>query len=111
MALLAPPDIERVFGLVGGSIFQGEQGLNQMAFMRPTPQLSRYATPVGGLYPCGAGTHPGGGVMGASGQNAAHRVLGDLRGAKRGPARALRRLPGARSANGAPAGAADATRA
>jgi phytoene dehydrogenase-like protein len=78
--VLAPPDIERVFGLVGGSIFQGEQGLHQMAFMRPTPQLSRYATPVDGLYICGAGTHPGGGVMAASGHNAAHRVLGDLRG-------------------------------
>ena len=44
--VLAPPDLERIFGLVGGSIFQGEQGLDQMAFMRPTPLLSRYATPV-----------------------------------------------------------------
>jgi phytoene dehydrogenase-like protein len=109
--VLAPPDIERIFGLVGGSIFQGEQGLNQMAFMRPTPQLSRYATPVAGLYICGAGTHPGGGVMGASGHNAAHRVLADLRGGL-GPARVLRRFrPGTRGANGAPARAPDATRA
>ena len=52
-----------IFGLVGGSIFQGEQGLDQMAFMRPSPLLSEYATPVHGLYLCGAGTHPGGGVM------------------------------------------------
>ena len=52
-------------GCVGGSIFQGEQGLDQMAFMRPTPALAQYATPVDGLYLCGAGTHPGGGVMAA----------------------------------------------
>jgi phytoene dehydrogenase-like protein len=78
--VLAPPDLERIFGLEGGSIFQGEQGLDQMAFMRPTPELSRYATPVHGLYLCGAGTHPGGGVIAASGHNAAHRVLRDMRG-------------------------------
>jgi phytoene dehydrogenase-like protein len=77
--VLAPPDLERIFGLQGGSIFQGEQGLDQMAFMRPSPLLSRYATPVRGLYLCGAGTHPGGGVIAASGHNAAHRVLSDLR--------------------------------
>jgi phytoene dehydrogenase-like protein len=77
--VLAPPDLERIFGLEGGSIFQGEQGLDQMAFMRPSPELARYATPVHGLYLCGAGTHPGGGVMAASGHNAAHRVLRDLR--------------------------------
>jgi phytoene dehydrogenase-like protein len=75
--VLAPPDLERIFGLLGGSIFQGEQGLDQMAFMRPCPALSRYATPVDGLYLCGAGTHPGGGVMAASGHNAAQRVLRD----------------------------------
>jgi phytoene dehydrogenase-like protein len=77
--VLAPPDLERIFGLEGGSIFQGEQGLDQMAFMRPCPELSRYATPVDGLYLCGAGTHPGGGVIAASGHNAAHRVLRDRR--------------------------------
>ena len=77
--VLAPPDLERVFGLVGGSIFQGEQGLDQMAFMRPTPALAQYATPVDGLYLCGAGTHPGGGVMALGGHNAAHRVLHDQR--------------------------------
>jgi phytoene dehydrogenase-like protein len=75
--VLAPPDLDRIFGLVGGSIFQGEQGLDQMAFMRPSPLLSRYATPVDGLYLCGAGTHPGGGVIAASGHNAARRVLKD----------------------------------
>ena len=77
--VLAPPDLERIFGLVGGSIFQGEQGLDQMAFMRPAPALAQYATPVGGLYLCGAGTHPGGGVMGAAGHNAAKRILHDRR--------------------------------
>ena len=80
MEVLAPPDLERIFGLEGGSIFQGEQDLAQMAFMRPCPELARYATPVGGLYLCGAGTHPGGGVIAASGHNAAQRVLRDLRG-------------------------------
>src|SRR6201999_351368 len=48
--VLAPPDIERIFGLTGGSIFQGEQGMDQMAFMRPSPSLAGYATPVHGLY-------------------------------------------------------------
>jgi phytoene dehydrogenase-like protein len=77
--VLAPPDLERIFGLEGGSIFQGEQGLDQMAFMRPSPAIARYATPVHGLYLCGAGTHPGGGVIAAAGHNAAHRALRDLR--------------------------------
>lgn len=80
--VLAPPDLERIFGLQGGSIFQGEQGLNQMAFMRPTPDMAQYATPVGGLYLCGAGTHPGGGVTAASGHNAAQRILKDRRKTK-----------------------------
>ena len=75
--VLAPPDLDRIFGLVDGSIFQGEQGLDQMAFMRPSPLLAQYATPVNGLYLCGAGTHPGGGVTGACGHNAAQRVLKD----------------------------------
>jgi phytoene dehydrogenase-like protein len=77
--VLAPPDLERIFGLQGGSIFQGEQGLDQMAFMRPHPEMAQYATPVHGLYLCGAGTHPGGGVTAASGHNAAHRILRDRR--------------------------------
>jgi phytoene dehydrogenase-like protein len=80
--VLAPPDLERIFGLQGGSIFQGEQGMNQMAFMRPTPDMAQYSTPVGGLYLCGAGTHPGGGVTAASGHNAAQKILKDRRGVK-----------------------------
>ncbi|MDP9189536.1 MAG: NAD(P)/FAD-dependent oxidoreductase [Actinomycetota bacterium] len=78
--VLAPPDLERIYGLVDGSIFQGEQDLAQMAFMRPSPHLAQYSTPVHGLYLCGAGTHPGGGVMAASGHNAAQRILRDRRG-------------------------------
>ena len=81
--VLAPPDLERIFGLTDGSIFQGEQGLDQMAFMRPSPLLSQYATPVHGLYLCGAGTHPGGGVMAACGHNAAQRILKDRRSLRR----------------------------
>jgi phytoene dehydrogenase-like protein len=77
--VLAPPDLERIFGLQGGSIFQGEQDLAQMAFMRPAPDLAQYATPVHGLYLCGAGTHPGGGVTAAGGHNAAKRILKDRR--------------------------------
>lgn len=77
--VLAPPDLEDIFGLVDGSIFQGEQDIAQMAFMRPTPGLAKYSTPLHGLYLCGAGTHPGGGVMAASGHNAAQRILKDRR--------------------------------
>ena len=77
--VLAPPDLEDSVGLVDGSIFQGEQDLAQMAFMRPTPGLAQYETPLEGLYLCGAGTHPGGGVMAASGHNAAQRLLRDRR--------------------------------
>lgn len=80
--VLAPPDLERIFGLQGGSIFQGEQGMNQMAFMRPVPDMAQYATPVYGLYLCGAGTHPGGGVTAASGHNAAQKILKDRRAAR-----------------------------
>jgi phytoene dehydrogenase-like protein len=79
LEVLAPPDLEDIFGLVDGSIFQGEQDIAQMAFMRPSPMLAQYATPLEGLYLCGAGTHPGGGVMAASGHNAAQRILKDRR--------------------------------
>jgi phytoene dehydrogenase-like protein len=75
--VLAPPDLEDVFGLLGGNIFHGEQGLDQMAFMRPAPSLSRYATPIEGLYLCASGSHPGGGVTGLPGHNAARRILAD----------------------------------
>jgi phytoene dehydrogenase-like protein len=77
--VLAPPDLERVFGLTGGHLFHGAMTPDRLLFLRPLPGASGYATPVPGLYLCGAGTHPGGGVMGACGRNAAAAVLRDLR--------------------------------
>jgi phytoene dehydrogenase-like protein len=74
--VVTPADIERIVGLSEGNIFQGELSLQQMFFLRPAPAWSRYRTPVDGLWQCGSGTHPGGGVMGASGRNAAFAILG-----------------------------------
>jgi len=74
--VITPADIERIVGLAEGNIFQGELTLQQMFFLRPAPAWSRYRTPVHGLFQCGSGTHPGGGVMGASGRNAAMAILG-----------------------------------
>ncbi len=73
--VITPDEIERTIGLTEGNIFQGELTLQQMFFLRPAPAWARYATPIPGLYQCGAGTHPGGGVMGASGRNAARAIL------------------------------------
>lgn len=73
--VLTPLDLERRFGLTGGNIFHGEMSLDQMFVMRPVPACSRYRTPIEGLYLCGSGTHPGGGVMGAPGYNAAREML------------------------------------
>ncbi|HVL36493.1 MAG TPA: NAD(P)/FAD-dependent oxidoreductase [Burkholderiales bacterium] len=73
--VLSPADIERIVGLSEGNIFQGELSLQQMFFLRPAPAWSRYRTPIEGLWQCGSGTHPGGGVMGASGRNAAFALL------------------------------------
>lgn len=77
--VLAPPDLARVFSLTGGNIFQGAMALDRLLFLRPLPGWARYRSPVEGLWLCGAGTHPGGGVMGACGRNAAHQILRDLR--------------------------------
>jgi len=74
--VLTPADIERITGLTEGNIFQGELSLQQMFFLRPAPAWARYRTPIEGLWQCGSGTHPGGGVMGASGRNAALAILG-----------------------------------
>jgi len=74
--VVTPADIERIVGLTEGNIFQGELSLQQMFFLRPVPAWAKYRTPLPGLYQCGAGTHPGGGVMGASGRNAALAILG-----------------------------------
>jgi len=75
--VITPADIERVVGLSEGNIFQGELSLQQMFFLRPVPAWAKYRTPVRGLYQCGSGTHPGGGVMGAPGRNAAIAMLRD----------------------------------
>ena len=77
--LYTPLDLEDVFGITEGNIFHGDLRLDQLFFMRPLPGYARYATPLRALYLCGAGTHPGGGVTGAPGFNAAHRILQDLR--------------------------------
>jgi len=75
--VITPLDLERRFGITEGNIFHGDIRLDQLFFMRPLPGWSRYRTPVDGLYLCGAGTHPGGGVTGAPGYNAAHAILGN----------------------------------
>jgi phytoene dehydrogenase-like protein len=72
---LSPLDLERRFGITGGNIFHGEMSLDQMFVLRPVAGWARYRTPVRGLYLCGAGAHPGGGVMGAPGHNAAREIL------------------------------------
>ncbi len=77
--VLTPLDLEREYGLTEGNIFHGDIGPDQLFHMRPVPGWARYATPVRRLYLCGAGAHPGGGVTGAPGYNAARRVLADLR--------------------------------
>ena len=75
--VLTPVDLERDFGLAEGNIYHGEMTLDQLLFMRPVPGASRYRAPVSGLYLCGAGTHPGGGVTGVPGFNAAREILKD----------------------------------
>jgi phytoene dehydrogenase-like protein len=74
--VLTPADIERITGLSEGNIFQGELALHQLFFLRPLPAWARYRTPIAGYWQCGAGTHPGGGIMGASGRLAALEILG-----------------------------------
>jgi phytoene dehydrogenase-like protein len=76
--VLSPADLEATFGLTGGNIMQGAMSLSSLAFMRPVPGYADYRTPVRGLYLCGAATHPGGGVMGACGYNAAREILKDV---------------------------------
>jgi len=75
--VVTPLDLERTYGLTEGNIFHGDLSLDQLFFMRPVPGWAQYRTPVEGLYLCGAGAHPGGGVTGAPGRNAAHQVLRD----------------------------------
>jgi phytoene dehydrogenase-like protein len=73
----SPLDLERKFGLVGGDIFHGTMGLDQLWAARPVLGHGDYRSPIRGLYMCGSGTHPGGGVTGAPGHNAAHEIIRD----------------------------------
>jgi len=77
--VLAPPDIEERFGLLGGNIFQGEMTPDQMLSLRPIFGYGDYRSPVAGLYLCGSGTHPGGGVMAVPARNASRAILSDVR--------------------------------
>jgi phytoene dehydrogenase-like protein len=81
--IMSPLDLERTFGLVGGDIFHGALGLDQLFSARPMLGHADYRGPLKGLYTCGAGTHPGGGVTGAPGHNAAREILRDLRDRRR----------------------------
>jgi phytoene dehydrogenase-like protein len=73
--VITPKDIEDSIALTEGNIFQGELALNQLFFLRPFPEWAKYRTPIKGYWQCGAGTHPGGGIMGASGRLAALEML------------------------------------
>jgi phytoene dehydrogenase-like protein len=73
--ILTPVDLEARYGITGGNIFHGEMSLDQMFSLRPAARYANYKTPIAGLYLCGSGTHPGGGVMGAPGHNAAMVML------------------------------------
>jgi phytoene dehydrogenase-like protein len=75
--VLTPLDLEREYSLTGGNIFHGRLTLDQMFSMRPVPGFADYRTPINGLYLCGSGTHPGGGVMGTPGLNAARQIIRD----------------------------------
>jgi phytoene dehydrogenase-like protein len=80
--VLTPLDLEREWGLTEGNIFQGELTLEQLFFLRPAPGWAQYRTPIKNLYMCGSATHPGGGIMGAPGRNAARRILKEVGGRK-----------------------------
>ncbi|MEP6993778.1 MAG: NAD(P)/FAD-dependent oxidoreductase [Acidobacteriota bacterium] len=77
--VLTPVDLEETYGLTGGHVFHGETTLDQVFTMRPLLDWAQYRTPVRGLYLCGSGTHPGGGVTGAPGANASREVIADLK--------------------------------
>src|SRR5207248_2831069 len=80
--VLTQLDLERIYGLSEGNMFHGALRLEQPSFILPVAGWAQYRTPIEGLYLCGAGTHPGGGVTGSPGHNAAHQVLRDWK--KRG---------------------------
>ena len=77
--IMSPLDLERTFGLIGGDIFHGALSLDQIFSARPMLGYGNYRGPLPGIYMCGSGTHPGGGVTGAPGHNAAREILIDFR--------------------------------
>ena len=77
--VITPFDLEQVYGLSGGHIFHGEQALDQFFTFRPLIGWAQYRTPIKGLYLCGSGTHPGGGVTGGSGANASREIIKDFK--------------------------------
>jgi phytoene dehydrogenase-like protein len=77
--LLVPPDLERIVGLPQGHIFHGELSVDQLFWQRPAPHYADYRTPIRGLFQCGSSTHPGGGVSGIPGHNAAREILSEWR--------------------------------
>lgn len=77
--VLTPIDLEGTYGLTGGHIYHGEPSLDQLFTMRPVLGWARYETPISGLFLCGSGTHPGGGITGGPGQNAARQILKTLK--------------------------------
>ena len=77
--VVTPLDLERTYGMTEGNIFHGDLNIEQLFFMRPLPGWADYRSPIEGLYLCGAGVHPGGGVTGAPGYSASHKVLRDLK--------------------------------
>ena len=83
MEVRTPHELEEEVGLTEGNIFQGELTMDQIMFNRPTPGYAQYRMPVKHLYMCGSSTHPGGGVMGAPGANAAREVIADMRAGRK----------------------------
>jgi phytoene dehydrogenase-like protein len=77
--VITPAGLESEYGFTGGHILHGEPSLDQLFTMRPVLGCAQYGTPIRGLYLCGAGTHPGGGITGGSGQNAARVILKGIR--------------------------------
>jgi len=77
--IITPKDLEQTYGLTGGHIFHGELALDQLFTMRPLLNWAQYRTPIQNLYLCGSGTHPGTGLTGGSGANAAREIVKDLR--------------------------------
>jgi phytoene dehydrogenase-like protein len=77
--IITPKDLEQTYGLTGGHIFHGELALDQFFTMRPLLDWARYRTPIANLYLCGSGTHPGAGLTGGSGANAAREIVKEMK--------------------------------